>query len=87
MQSGDLHDFRRCVREDNWKLMVTSTGEPEMLFDLEVDLMESNNLIHQPEQQERVRRMLQIYRDSQAPPIHLDTLIREKVRPAGGIDE
>jgi arylsulfatase A-like enzyme len=87
MQGGDLHDYRRCVREGNWKLMVTSTGEPEMLFDLEVDLMESNNLIHQPEQQERVRRMLQIYRDSQAPPIHLDTLIREKVRPAGGIDE
>jgi arylsulfatase A-like enzyme len=84
MQGGDLHDYRRCVREGGWKLMLTSTGEPEMLFDLERDLMESNNLIHQPEQQARIRRMQQIYRDSQAPPIHLEAMVREKVRSAGG---
>jgi len=87
MQGGDLHDYRRCVREGEWKLMMTSTGEPEMLFNLDRDLMESNNLIHQPEQQARVRRMLQIYRESQAPSIHLDTLIREKISTTGGIDE
>ncbi len=83
MQGGDLHDYRRCVRENNWKLMVTSTGEPEMLFDLDKDLLETNNLINQPEQQARIQRMLRIYAETKAPPIDLTRVVREEVRPAG----
>ena len=87
MQGGDLHDYRRCVREGEWKLMVTSFGEPEMLFNLDRDLLETTNLIHQPEQQARVNRMLNIYRATQAPPIDLNQVVRERGQPEGVMNE
>jgi hypothetical protein len=52
-----------ALREGSWKLNINIQDQPAALFDLSRDLAETNNLISDPAQRERVQRMTRLYRE------------------------
>ncbi len=48
----------KMVREGSWKLIATQQLQPVQLYNLADDLLETNNLIDDPAQQTRVKRMV-----------------------------
>jgi arylsulfatase A-like enzyme len=52
-----------ALREGNWKLTIDMRDEPAALYDLDQDLAEKNNRIGDAAQQQRVKRMMEMYRE------------------------
>lgn len=61
------HGMAHALREGPWKLVLDlEHDKPAALYDLANDLAEQKNLINEPAQAERVKRMEQLYRDIRA---------------------
>jgi arylsulfatase A-like enzyme len=61
------HGMAHALREGTWKLVLDiENDKPAALYDLADDLAEQKNLISDPAQVERVKRMEKIYRDIRA---------------------
>lgn len=58
-------DVQRAVRQGRWKLIRYPRIDLNQLFDLETDPFEIRNLAKEPEQQERVRQLLDVMRSQQ----------------------
>ncbi len=54
------YKVQRAIRTERWKLIRYTHSGKTQLFDLAVDGFERNNLADEPEQQERVARLLQL---------------------------
>lgn len=61
VQANDGEGFgqrlMKMVREGPWKLIATKELKPSHLYNLSTDLMETNNLLDDPSQQVRIKRM------------------------------
>ena len=55
-----------ALREGPWKLVLDIQDQPAALYNLAEDLAELKNLIKEPAQAERVKRMEKLYRDIRA---------------------
>jgi arylsulfatase A-like enzyme len=54
---GAYVDFQRMIRKDGFKLLVYPKIEKVLLFDLEQDPNETNDLAEDPEYRERIKSM------------------------------
>ena len=57
------HNMAHALREGQWKLTIDVQDEPAALYDLGNDLAEKRNLLRDPSQAERVKRMTRLYRE------------------------
>ncbi len=55
-----------ALYEGDWKLIIDIADQPAALYDLKSDLIESNNLVADPAQAERVQGMEKAYREIRA---------------------
>ena len=54
---GLAQRLKKMVRQGDWKLITTREGKPTELYNLQTDLSEQNNLIADPNQQQRIADM------------------------------
>ncbi len=57
------HNMAHAIREGSWKLVIDIQDQPAALYDLSADLGERHNLIQDPAQADRVRRLEGVYRE------------------------
>jgi len=62
-QGGRPRGMAHALIEGDWKLVIDSADKPAALYDLDADLAEQTNLIDQPAQADRVKRMYAAYRE------------------------
>lgn len=60
------HNMAHAIREGSWKLVLNIQDQPAALYDLGTDLGETRNLIDDPGQADRVKRLEKVYREIRA---------------------
>ena len=73
---------QRSIRDERWKLMRFPQINKTLLFDLIDDPYETRNLADQPDQQDRVSRMMALLKTEQAALGDALPLVSEKPQPA-----
>ncbi len=60
------NNMAHAIREGTWKLVFNIQDQPAALYDLSADLAEAHNLLDDPGQADRVKRLERVYREIRA---------------------
>ena len=86
---GPGQRLKKMVRQGNWKLITTREGDPKELYNLHTDLSEENNLIADPNQQQRIADMrmewMRIRQSERSTPVLTIDEIRRPTQEQGHI--